>query len=390
MRVLIAHNRYQSATPSGENRIVESEIELLRAADIDVVPYIEDSDELTGHNWSALGTAAVGPLLSPRGVRRLGQLIREHRPDIVHLHNVFPLISPWAVRTAVSAGIPVVQTVHNYRHTCVAGQHLRDSDACEACCDHRFPWPAVAYGCYRGSRFQSAAMAFGQVAHRSTWRRVSRFLTASPLMAERLVSAGVPASSVEWRPTFAEDNGVTALPEHGGVAFVGRLEHAKGIELLLESWTAEVADRWGRLTIAGGGPLQSLVQRRAAQDPTVEWRGSVDGAGVLQVMRESSLVALPSLWFEGFPRVAAEAMSLGRPLVMWEGAGFSKVSEYGAGWAIPSDPEAWTHRLLTLDDAALGLAAGAARRFFVQFCSPSTSVQQLERVYGDLVDRPAP
>lgn len=381
MKVVIAHNRYQSANPSGENRIVDSEIELLRATGVDVFPFIEDSDEFVGGSASAFGTAAVGPVVSPRGISRLRRLLHRHQPDVMHVHNVFPLISPWAVRTAVAAGVPVVQTVHNYRHTCVAGMHLRDGRICEDCRQRTLPWPAVQHACYRGSRLQSSVMALGQVLHRPTWRMVSSFLVASPHMQQRLVSTGVPADRVEWRPTFAEDAGVAPLPAAGGLAFVGRVEQAKGIELLLHAWTPAVARQWRRLVVVGTGPMQGLVEARAKQDPTVEWRGALDGEGVQRVMREARLVALPSLWFEGFPRVAAEAMSVGRPLLVWEGAGIRRLADFGAAWALDAEPQTWSRRLLELDNVSLEAGSRAARNFYEAHCAPAVAAQQLVRVY---------
>ncbi len=381
MKVVVAHNRYQSSTPSGENRIVDSEIELLRAAGVDVIPFIEDSDELVRGSLSAKATAAIGPVVAPRAIGRLRRLLRAERPDVLHIHNVFPLVSPWVVRTAVAAGVPVVQTVHNYRHTCVAGTHLREGRICEDCRSHLVGWPAVQHGCYRGSRVQSTAMVIGQAVHRPTWQLVSRFLTASPHMDDRLVSVGVPRERIEWRPTFAEDVGPSPLPPTGGVAFVGRLEAAKGVELLLDAWSSEVARRWGSLVVAGAGPQEGLVQARAAADPTVHWRGNLDGDGVRSVMHDARLIAVPSLWFEGFPRVAAEAMSAGRPLLMWRGAGFSRLAADGAGWALDDLPDQWRHLLMTVLDSELEQRAGAARRFYERHCSPPVSVDQLLAVY---------
>lgn len=380
MKVVVAHNRYQSSAPSGENRIVDSEIELLRKAGVEVIPFIEDSDELRGAPFAQV-TAAAGPIVSPRGIQRLRSIIAEHDPDVLHLHNVFPLISPWSVRTAKAAGVAVVQTVHNYRHTCVAGMHLRDGQLCEDCRHHLVPWPAVRHACYRGSRGQSALMAVGQLAHRRTWRLVDRFLVASPLMQERLVSTGIDSRNIEWRPTFSGDAGSEVMPERGPVAFVGRLERAKGVELLLDAWTPEVASRWGSLALAGDGPLKDRVLERSARDPSVDWRGSLDAASVRVLMRESRLIALPSLWLEGFPRVAAEAMSVGRPLLLWEGAGFSRVAESGAAWALAADPRAWTRALLAVQDAELLVAAAAARRFYEQHCAPDVALEQLLRTY---------
>lgn len=382
MRVLIAHNRYQSSTPSGENRIVDSEIELLRGGGTEVVPFIEDSDELLHPGPVALATAMIGPVVSPRGIRRLRALLDRHRPDVVHLHNAFPLISPWVVRTAVGHHVPVVQTVHNYRHTCVAGMHLRDDRICEDCRSHRLPWPAVRHACYRGSHTQSAAMAIGQVVHRPTWQLVGRFLVASPKMCERLESTGISPERIQWRPTYAEDHGALDAPPSGGVAFVGRLEPAKGVGLLLDAWTPAVARRWGRLEIAGQGPLAGMVADRARRDPTVVWRGALDGRGVREVMLAARLIALPSLWFEGFPRVAAEAMCLGRPLLLWEGSGLGPIAEAGAGWALDDQPASWSHRLLELEMHGLAKAAVEARRFYEANCSPAVALRQLQDTYA--------
>ncbi len=176
----------------------------------------------------------------------------------------------------------------------------------------------VQHKCYRGSVTQSLAMALGQAGHRSTWTKVSRFLTTSPRMMESLVSAGVDRSA-EWKPTFAEDLGRIPLKDSRGVLFVGRLDPAKGVELLLNSWTSTVAERWGSLSIAGAGPLAQSWRLRASHDPSIVWRGTLSPAEVRAAMAEAQLIAIPSIWFEGFPRVAA-------------GGGFPRPTSYSLEW----------------------------------------------------------
>src|SRR4051794_15577628 len=175
MRVLVAHNRYRASSPSGENQLVAAEIDLLRAGGVDVVPLLTDSDDLTGPLGALRG--APGPIYSPSGVRGFKRLLAQTRPDVVHLHNVYPLISPYVVRVAARAGVPVVQTVHNYRHGCVNGLHLRDGHPCTDCLGTRLGLPAVRHGCYRDSRLQTVPMTIGQVVHRPTWNdEVARYL----------------------------------------------------------------------------------------------------------------------------------------------------------------------------------------------------------------------
>jgi len=230
MRVLVAHNRYRSSSPSGENQLVAAEIDLLRAGGVDVVPLLTDSDDLTGPLGALRG--APGPVYSPSGVRRFRRLLEETRPDVVHLHNVYPLISPYVVRVAARAGIPVVQTVHNYRHGCVNGLHLRDGHPCTDCLGTRLGLPAIRHACYRDSRLQTVPMTIGQVLHRPTWNdEVARYLALTPFMADLLVRTGVPRERITLRPSWAPDPGEPPAPGTD-VLYVGRLDEPKGVDRL--------------------------------------------------------------------------------------------------------------------------------------------------------------
>ena len=389
MKVIVAHNRYQSSMPSGENRVVDSEIALLREGGVEVVPFIEYSDRLFEPSLTLL-EAAVGPVISPRAIRRLRALITQTAPDVLHVHNVFPLISPWAIRTATSMGVPVVHTVHNYRHSCVAGTHYKNGAICQRCPNSAVPWPAVTNACYRGSRVQSAVMAVGQTAHGPTWRRVSRFLVTSPHMTEGLVRQGVPINRIEWRPTYAADPGVSPPPTHGGLVFIGRLEQEKGVELLLNAWTPAVARRWTRLVIAGRGRLADVVEAKSADDPTIQSMGLLTASEVQSAIRASTLVALPSLWFEGFPHVVTEALAIGRPIIVSARTGVCELAARGVGWSAADTPEAWVETLLQLDDTAIRAAATRARRLYESLCSPDVALDQLRRVYSDVAAAPVP
>ena len=212
MKVLICHNRYRSNSPSGENQVVNSEISLLRRAGVEVIQMIEDSDSIVSGGLIVMGNAALGPLYSPKGVRRFKALLREEHPDLIHLHNVFPLISPAVIRAAKTVGVPIVQTIHNYRHTCVNGLHFRDGHLCDDCIGHRVAYPAVLHGCYRGSRPQSVAMALGQAAHRGTWGMVDKLIALTPLMARRLLAAGFEEKRITVRPSWTADPGEPATP----------------------------------------------------------------------------------------------------------------------------------------------------------------------------------
>jgi len=116
MRVLVVHNRYRSEMPSGENRVVDEDVSMLRDAGAEVHTFFRDSDTIAEYGAARKAALAPSPTYSVEAVRDFRRVLSRFRPDVVHLHNPFPLISPWVIRIAEQARIPVVQTVHNYRH----------------------------------------------------------------------------------------------------------------------------------------------------------------------------------------------------------------------------------------------------------------------------------
>lgn len=333
MKVLIAHNRYRSDSPSGENDVVDAEVALLEAAGVEVDVLLRESDSIRGSARTQL-EAALGSVYAPAGVRAFTRQARTFRPDVVHIHNVFPLLSPNIVRVARQEGIPIVQTVHNYRHSCVNGLHFRAGVPCTDCLG-RVPLPAVLHGCYRGSRTQSLAMAAGQALHRSTWRDVDLYFALTPFMSDILEKTGVDQSRIIIRPSWTEDPGLTH--ELGdGFLFVGRLDAAKGIMILLDAWAARAPGTTGSLTIVGDGPLVDLVRRRAKVDPSVRYLGRLSRPAVISALSAAAVVVVPSVWFEGFPLVVAEAFSLGRPVVTMAGGSVGSIVDESCGWLVPT------------------------------------------------------
>jgi glycosyltransferase involved in cell wall biosynthesis len=348
MRVLVAHNLYRSATPSGENQLVRAEIDLLRAHGVEVVEMLADSDDIAGGLRGAI-QAAPGPVYSRAGVRRFTRLLDEARPDVVHLHNVFPLISPWVARVAHGRKVPVVQTVHNYRHGCVNGLHLRDGQPCTDCLGTRLGLPAVHHGCYRDSRLQTIPMTIGQAVHRSTWRDdVACYFVLTPFMRDKLVVTGVPADRIRIRPTWVPDPGAAASPGRD-VLYVGRLDEPKGIDRLLDAWSAGGAASGRTLTVVGDGPLRPQVEQ-AAVGGSVRWLGQLPPAGVTAAMEEAAYVVVPSRVFEGYPLVVAEAFGRGRPVLTVSGGSVGTVVDDRTGWVVPPTVEALAAAIAGIDD----------------------------------------
>jgi glycosyltransferase involved in cell wall biosynthesis len=336
VRAVIVHNRYRSENPSGENRVVESDIEQLRADGVEVIPYIRDSDEI--QQFSVIGKMglAVRPLVSPADALAFRRLLRDIQPDVVHLHNPFPLISPWIVRTAKAQRVPVVQTVHNYRHVCVNGIHFRDGAMCTECVGKKVPWPAVQHGCYQGSRARSVPMAAAMMAHRGTWDLVDRFLPVGEGVADHLRAMGIDDARIEVRPNVIDDPGPPA-PLGEGVLFVGRLSPEKGIKILLEAWQLSgLGERGETLTIAGDGELRPAVEAKASIDPSIRYLGLVDSDELASRYKSAHLVVVPSICSEGDPIAVVTALAHGRPVVATALGSMPGTLTGGCGWV--ADP----------------------------------------------------
>src|SRR5215468_9360259 len=278
MKVVVAHNRYSSAQPSGENVIVDAEISQLSAAGVTVLPFLRSSDEIQHMSPAGRLMLPVMPVWAPAAQRELRELLASERPDVFHLHNPYPLLSPWVVRTAHAAGVPVVQTIHNYRHVCMAGTFLRDGHVCRDCVGRRVPTPGVKYACYRGSRAQSTVMATALTAHRGTWHSVERFIALTTGIADYLREYGIARDRITIRPNAVSDPG-EPLPPGSGAAFVGRLSAEKGLDLLLAAWQRHPEGSLGQLRIVGNGPLSDHAIAAAAARSDIDYVGGTDNTG---------------------------------------------------------------------------------------------------------------
>ncbi|MBV8126003.1 MAG: glycosyltransferase family 4 protein [Burkholderiaceae bacterium] len=323
VRVLLAHNAYQQR--GGEDMVVEAEAALLRQHGHAVELLTRHNDELAG---MGRGAAALDTLWSRRTARELRERIEAFRPDVVHVHNTFPLISPSIYWAAAAAGVPVVQTLHNFRLACPQAMFLRDGKVCEDCMA-RAPLPAIRHGCYRGSRAQTGVLAGMLVLHRAlgTWQhKVTRYIALNSFCRDKFIEAGLPAERIVIKPNFVEAPAPGADAPRDGFLFVGRLSHEKGVSTLAEAWRHGGVNV--RLAVAGSGPSADLLKNL----PGVDMLGALPLAQVQQRMASAAALVLPSIWYENFPRTLVEALGAGLPVIASRiGALASLVSEGRTG-----------------------------------------------------------
>jgi len=384
VKVLVAHNRYRSALPSGENVAVEEEISALERAGVQVVPYLRSSDEITELPMLRQLAVPFLPIHSPAAVADVRRLIDEHRVDVVHLHNPYPFISLSVVRTAHDLGVPVVVTLHNHRHSCVRGSFFRDGHACTLCQGRTIPWPAVRHGCYRDSRVQSVPMVAALAAHRRDQRAVDRWIALSDPVADSILASGLTSPErVVVRPNSVRDPG-PAGPPGRGLLFVGRLTVEKGLQVLLQAW--QLAHRpFGTLIVVGEGPLAREAAQVAAADPTVRVMGRLDPEAVAKQIRAAAALVVPSTAPEALPLVVLEAYAHGRPVLASDRGGLAAAVDPAVGWlSAPTGPAlAEAMRTAAADD--LAARGAAARGRYLRTYAPSVVIGAQLEIYRQVI-----
>jgi glycosyltransferase involved in cell wall biosynthesis len=388
VKVVVAHNRYREAIPSGENVIVDTEIAQLTAAGVEVLPFQRSSDSIGELPAAQKALLPLAPIYGRAAQQELSALLAEHRPDVLHLHNPYPLLSPWVVRTAHAHGVPVVQTVHNYRQVCSSGLYFRDGHDCRDCRGKAFGWPAVRHRCYRGSAAQSALMATTLAVHRPTWRSVDRFIALTDRIEAHLRDYGIPAERIVVKPNGLSDPGEPA-PLGDGFLYAARLSPEKGLELLLDAWRRHPDGTLGALRIAGDGELRPLAERAAAERADVTYLGGLDRAAMAAARRATAVVVAVPTWNDVLPTVILEAMAAGRPVLGTAVGGIPYllgVQEEGAaaGWTVEPDAAALAVALPRAR-AEAAAAASAARDRYVRAFHPDLLTRRLLDIYRDLI-----
>ena len=311
MRILMVHNYYQQ--PGGEESIFETEIGLLESNGHIVDRYTVHNDQIEGEHPLTL---AADTLWNHKIYRDLRQLIRQNPPQIVHFQNTFPLISPAAYYAAKAEGIPVVQTLHNYRLICPNALFFREGKVCVDCLGKPIPLPGVIHGCYRNSRVATAGVAAMLSLHSllKTWSTaVDAFIVYSQFALNKFIEGGLPPEKLLFKTNSLSPVPEVGLGQGGYAIFVGRLSVEKGLGVMLKAWE----QLHGRipLKIVGDGPMLPLVQETQLRVPGVEWLGRQSLDEVYRLMGEAAFLVFPSEWYETFGRVAIEAFAKGTPVI---------------------------------------------------------------------------
>lgn len=393
MRVMLVHNRYRSSQPSGENAVVDEEAALLAAAGCEVERLEVMSDEIAASSLAARAALPARVVWSRSGARLVRDTAARFVPDVVHVHNTFPLLSPAALRAARRTGAAVVQTLHNFRPLCAAATFVRDGAACTACLG-RSPLPALRHGCYRDSRAATVPMAAMIATHRllGTWRRsVDRFICVSDFARSLYVQAGWPADRIAVKPNSVAPSAPRRSGPGEGFVCIARLTPEKGVDALLQAWPRAFPDGGPTLEIIGDGDGAELVREAAAGLHGVELTGQLPRDEVMRHLARARALVVPSRWFECFPRVVAEAYAVGVPVVATRIGSLAEIVVDGVTGlhAGSVDELAAALRQLAASDATATALGDGAYAAWQRDLSPERGTEQLLQIYGEARAAPA-
>jgi glycosyltransferase involved in cell wall biosynthesis len=379
MKILIAHNRYQNR--GGEDVVFEAEAALLARAGHTVLPLTVSNDEINSVIARIRTTLAVAD--NGQGKQTIAEAIERFRPDVVHVHNFFPLLSPAVFDVCRAMHVPAVITLHNYRTICTGGMLLRDGRTCEKCLHQGHVW-GVVHRCYRRSLVGSAASAYMIAMHqrRGTFTRNGiRLIALSRFARDKFVQAGFDAAKVDVKPNFMEDPGEPATgTARNGLLYVGRLSPEKGVDILLEA----AAQTGAPVRIVGDGPTAEELRRLAP--PNVTFLGQVPRPQVLIEMARAKAIVVPSRWYEGFPMVVVEAFASGTPVIASDLGGLAEIVEEGGNGMLfqPGNVNLLSRcidRMFGTPGLAV-LCGKGARTTYLSRYTPAQNLRQLEEVYS--------
>lgn len=392
MRILVAHNHYRTGAPSGEDAVFHNECELLRAHGHEVVTYVRSNDEIDESSLLKRARLALAGAWSKTTYRDLADLIARARPDVAHFHNTFPLISPSAYAACQDLGVPVVQTLHNYRLICAGALLQRNGEPCEDCVGTNLV-PALLHRCYRGSFTATSAVVWmlGSNRLRGSYRElVNRYIALTHFAADRLGAGGLPRHRLRVKPNFLSNPPAVGAGAGGYTVYAGRLSAEKGLRTLVSAWSRV---RHVPLKIVGTGELLDELREQArSMNLPIDFLGFMPRDQVLRIVADAAVLVLPSEWYEGFPMVTLEAYAMGTPILASRIGSLQEIVKDGVTGTTftPGDASDLAEKLEWLygDPERLQAMRSAARTEFEAEYSAERNHRMLLNIYEEAISDP--
>lgn len=309
MKILQIHNYYQYS--GGEDVVLKNEHKLLTSNNHTVIQYLKNNSEITEYSFFQKGKHLLQSSFSRIVYNEVINLLKKEKPDICHVHNTLALITPSVYYACRDCDVPVIQTLHNYRLLCTNALLFRNDKICEECINSNL-YHSIKYGCYRNSRIQSFVLAhiIEQHKKRGTWENlIDAYIVLSQFAKNKFIEGGLPEKKFFIKPNFIKSDPGVNHKSYNYLLFVGRIDIAKGIEILIKAY--DQLKNKPSLLIAGDGPLKSKVT--SIKD--ISYIGFLGHDQLINKLKDCYILVFPSMWYEGMPMAIVEAFACGKPVI---------------------------------------------------------------------------
>ena len=389
MKVLLVHNQYRTAAPSGEDAAVRDEKRMLEKRGVQVFTFDRCNDDIDLSSFVARTAVVANTIWSQRSRADLRRVIQTVRPDVVHVHNTFAMLSPSVYGACKAEGVRVVQTLHNFRFFCPAALFLRDGKPCEECVE-RSLLQSVRHRCYRNSAGATATLAAMLGLHRAIGtyaNHIDRYIAPSEFARSKAIKGGILEHKLVVKPNFVPDPPPPGRGGGGYAVYVGRLLEGKGADILIAAWRSMPSIR---LMVVGDGALRPQLEAMARRERmNIEFVGTQQRVAVLKAIADAELLIMPSVCYETFGLTVAEAFACGTPVLASRIGSLDELVKEGVTGRkfIAGDPQdlAKVARIMLADEVALHRMRLHARAYFEANLTEEQNFYQLMKIYADVI-----
>ncbi|MBL8012450.1 MAG: glycosyltransferase family 4 protein [Candidatus Omnitrophica bacterium] len=390
MRILMAHNFYQ--IPGGEDTVFRSEYELLKTYGEEVFPYERHNNEINQFHFIGKASHFLSADHSRQSYRHLRAALKKTRPHIAHFHNIYYMMTPSVYQACRDEGVPVVQSLHNYRMVCANGLLYRDGHVCEDCLTRNF-WEGVKHKCFRNSTAATAVMALqmDRLWSRKVWTQdVDQYIAAAEFTRKKYADCGIPIDKISLKAHFIYPDEGMRKGHDGYALYLGRLSEEKGVSVLLKAWSGI---RDVKLKIAGTGPLETPLRNFAAENNVgnVEFVGFQSQTECQKLMERAAVVIIPSVCYENFPRVVVEAFCRGVGIVASRLGSLAELVEDGKTGLLfkAGDPADLQRAVIQYFENPVRIKefGSNARMTFEEKYTPQANYETLKGIYQNVINR---
>jgi glycosyltransferase involved in cell wall biosynthesis len=384
MRILLVHNKYQQY--GGEDVAVELEYELLQQKGNETAMLIFSNNSLTSIKGKAKGI--LDAFHNKKSAKVLSEKIKNFKPDIIHVHNIFFNASPSIFRVCKKMKIPVVLTFHNYRYICANALLLRNNKPCELCVNKIFPLSGVVNKCYRNSALQStlvtAITGYNKV--NGLWRNyIDRYISLTKFSQQKIMnsSLSLQAEKIKIIPNYIPDTGIGNVERENFYLFVGRLSVEKGIETLLEAFSSANY----KIYVAGDGVQKNFYQDKYSKFKNIQFTGKLEKAAVMALMKRAKAIVFPSICYENLPYTILEAFSTGTPVIASRHGGMLEMvtDGYNGYHFTAGDKEDLLHVINKFENTAHVAMYEHARKTYLSNYNSDAHYKSLVNLFNELI-----